>query len=309
MKRFPHLGHAAALGVFLLGGCAGQVGLRPSATSSFDSAGSPIDAELAPAAPAEVAADLPAARPQLIRRANLQLRVESVEDAQDSVEAIVLQRGGDILGLQASRPEPGARRSISLSLRVPQARLDRTLEELAALGTVLSQQITAEDVTNQLVDFDARLKNLQRTEQTLLEIMERSGKVADVLEVARELANVRQSIEQIDASLTNLRNQVAFSSIDVYVIEARVTTPQVSRPAIEQLRSAWQQSVRSLGSFSIGFLRLLIWLLVFSPYLLSFGIALILVYRYRRSSKRTQATIAVTQETQAREVINNNDEK
>ncbi len=54
---------------------------------------------------------------------------------------------------------------------------------------------------------------MQKTESTLLEIMERSGSVSDVLKVAQELSDVRQSIEQINAQLKSLQNQVAYSTI------------------------------------------------------------------------------------------------
>jgi len=304
MQRPRHLPAIAALSVLLLGSCSSASLTRgPEASGAFADAEAPVEEALVAQAPADTPAP-PAARPQLIRRANIRLEVESALESRNKIEAIVSRQGGDILGLQESQPSPGSQRSTVLRLRVPQASLNGALDELAGLGTVLYQEVTAEDVTSQLVDLQARLKNLRRAEDTLLEIMERSGSASDVLEVARELANTRQTIEQIDASLKNLRNQVAFSSIEVYVVEAQATTP-IARSVSQQLRETWQQSTRSLKTFSTSLLRWLVWIFVFSPYWLAIGILLyclrFLPRRRRRKANRvedrTQASIAPTKPT------------
>jgi hypothetical protein len=74
------------------------------------------------------------------------------------------------------------------------------------LGTVENRNITAADVGDRLVDFQARLTNLQKTEANLQKIMARAGSVRDVLSFAQELSNVRETIEQIDAQLKTLQN-------------------------------------------------------------------------------------------------------
>lgn len=285
----------AALGILVLASCS-SAPPPPTASDVLPS----VEQE-APAG-ARAVSELPPARPQLVRRAAVRLRVASVAESQKEIGAIVLRQGGDILGSQSGQPEPGSRRSAALQLRVPQEQLDETLAALAALGTVLSRQVFAEDVTNQRVDLEARLRNLRRAEQTLLEIMERSGTVADVLEVARELTATREAIERIDTSLTNLKNQIAFSSIEISIVEARATTTPVARPLGEQLQAAWQQATRALGTLSSGLLRAIVWLLVFSPYWLSFGAIAIFIRRYRRAStgqERLPATATADSENES----------
>jgi peptidoglycan hydrolase CwlO-like protein len=91
------------------------------------------------------------------------------------------------------------------------------------LGTVENRNITAADVGDRLVDFQARLTNLQKTEANLQKIMARAGSVRDVLSFAQELSNVRETIEQIDAQLKTLQNQVAYSTITLN-LEAAVSS-------------------------------------------------------------------------------------
>ena len=82
------------------------------------------------------------------------ITVDSVEDGIATVMAIARQQQGEVLGLQDETPGGyGNRHRAYLQLRVPQAKLDATLETLAKLGMVQQRSIQAEDVSNQLVDF------------------------------------------------------------------------------------------------------------------------------------------------------------
>lgn len=234
----------------------------------------------------------PRANPQLIRKAALTLIVNSLDKSIQQVLAIVRQQQGDLLGLEDKKPLDSARHTVSLQIRVPQKQLDTTLDQLTQLGNVQSRTITAEDVTDQLVDFQARLRNLQKTESTLLEIMERSGSVGDVLKVAQELSNVRQSIEQINAQLKSLQNQVAYSTITLK-LEAAVSTTTPERSLGSQVQETWNTSTYSLREFSISLLRLGIWLMVYSPYLLLLAAA---IYGYTKLQKSHARPITQTSE-------------
>ncbi|MEH2123472.1 DUF4349 domain-containing protein [Nostoc sp.] len=237
-------------------------------------------------------------RPQLIKKAAISLTVNSVDRSIDAVSQIINQQQGDLIGLKQQQPKnDNPRYTATIQLRIPENRLEPTLEQLAKLGTVESRNITAEDVGDRLVDFQARLTNLQKTEANLQKIMDRAGSVRDVLSVSQELSNVRQTIEQIDAQLKNLKNQVAYSTITLN-LEAAVssTSPQ---PAFGlQVQETWNNSTHSLSAFSVGLLKLGIWLIVYSPYLLIF---VALIYGFRRwrrthSPRLTQTPESTTSE-------------
>ncbi|NJR38499.1 MAG: DUF4349 domain-containing protein [Leptolyngbyaceae cyanobacterium CSU_1_4] len=221
----------------------------------------------------------PRSQPQLIKTANLQITVQSVTTSLDRVKAIAQQHQGDILNLRDEIPTDSNRfRAASVQLRVPQAKLEAALQALKALGSLDRQSITAEDVSAQLVDSQARLKNLRKTEATLLEIMERSGGVSDVLKVAQELSNVRNQVEQITAQLTALQNQVAYSSVQLNLVE--VTASVRSQPAVgAQVNNTWESATASFGKFTVDLLQLGIWLMVYSPYWLLLGAIATLGYR------------------------------
>jgi hypothetical protein len=118
------------------------------------------------------------------------------------------------------------------------------------------------------VDIQARLTNLRKTEVNLQKIMDRAGSVRDVLSVAQELSQVRQSIEQIAAQLKNLQNQVTYSTITLK-LEAAVSSSGTQRALSSQLQESWNKSTNSFGDFTVGLLKLGIWLMVYSPYFLA----------------------------------------
>ncbi|WP_414581164.1 DUF4349 domain-containing protein [Scytonema sp. PCC 10023] len=256
-------------------------------------------ADTAPAAPADAsestsataqAAQVTRSRPQLIKKAAMTLIVDSVDKSIDAVSQIISQQQGNLMSLDEQQPKnESARHTAMIQLRVPENLLEPTLEKLAKLGTVQSRNITAVDVADQIVDIQARLSNLQRTESNLQKILDRAGSVRDVLSVSKELSNVRQSIEQIDAQLKNLQNQVTYSTITLN-IEAAVSGSAPQRAFGSQMQEAWNNSTHSLAEFSVGLMKLSIWLIVYSPYLLILAAAIYGLTRWRRNAQPIAST-------------------
>ncbi len=227
--------------------------------------------------------EAPKAAPQLAKTADMSLEVLSIEEALDKASTIATQKKGDILSLENNKPQKlGSRHQALMRIRVPQGNLELTLDALKELGTLESESITAEDVSEQLVDVKARLRNLRRQEDSLLKIMERAGSMGDTLQVSKELNNTRQSIEQIDAQLKNLTNRVAYSTI---TLNLTASVGSNSQPAVgSQMQKAWSNATQSFQGLTMGLLRLIIWLAVHSPYLLVLG-AGIFFWRNRRKKK------------------------
>lgn len=276
------------LGQILLGSCSAAVNeAQPQAATG----GAPAEADLAekslqqsnlaqPERSVTTPSKAVAAQPktQLIKTASLELRVQNVETTTQKVTAVVTARGGDLLGLQDQVPEDlETRRTATFKFRVPQAELDATLADLSKLGTIETRSIQAEDVSSQIVDSEARLRNLRKSETVVLGIMERSGSVADVLKVSQELGQIRSQVEQIQAQVQNLKGQVAYSSINL-TLRAAITQNQQGEPLGDRLKETWSQSTHAVGETTTNLLRLALWLLVFSPYLLG-GAGLIWLIR------------------------------
>ncbi len=222
-----------------------------------------------------------AGQTQLIKRAQLSLVVDSVDESLKSASQIIRTHQGDILDLQDNQIE-AAQRTAYLRIRVPQANLDPLLDALGGLGTVQQQGLSAEDVSTQIVDAQARLRNLRKSEESLLKIMERSGEISHVLEVSRELSRVREQIEQIDARVQNLQTQVRYSTVDL-TLAAAVAAQPIGRPLGETISTTWRNATQSVGDLTVGLMQIGLWLLAYSPYLLVIAIASVVGYRTIRN--------------------------
>ncbi|MFM6452916.1 MAG: DUF4349 domain-containing protein [Planktothrix sp.] len=233
--------------------------------------------EIANSAPGQTTPE-PKKQSQLIKRAQLTLVVQSIHQTTESITQIIQKQQGDILKFEAQKsPNNSQRQTAYLEFRVPQQRLEITLNALTKLGTVENQMITAEDVSDQLVDFQARLRNLRKSEEMILKIMERSGSVGDVLKAANELSTLRESIERIDAQLRNLQNQVAYSTINL-TLESAVSAASPPNNWGLRIQETWGTATHAMGEFTWLLLGLILWLFAFSPYLLIMGGA---AYGYR----------------------------
>jgi hypothetical protein len=256
------------------------------ATDPAGNSGSDSNVSGAEAVTGQAIAAVPQTRPQLIKKAELSVVVQSIDASLKSVAAIAQRQQGDVVGLQDQKPQdPSMRHTASMQIQVPQARLEATLDSLAELGNVQSRGITVEDVSNQLVDFQSRLRNLRRSEEMLLKIMERSGSMNDVLRVTQELSNVRQSIEQIDGQMKSLQGQVAFSTISLSLVEPIAASSPPQSPVGLRMQETWGQATHSMADLTVGLLNLSIWLFVYSPYLLLVGgLGAIAYQRFQKSA-------------------------
>jgi archaellum component FlaC len=205
--------------------------------------------------------------PQLVKTAELSLRLDSIDKAMVQLRQLVRSKQGDIYDFQDDRlPENGRHHQATLMLKVPSIALDNTLAEIAKLGRVESQGIKSEDVSQQLVDTDARLKNLRQQEDLTRKIMDRSGSVKDILAVSKELSVIRDQIERLDATVKNLRQQVAYSTINLKLEEAQSTIPTSDAFGL-QVEETWKNSTHAAGSLATNLALGLLWLVPFAPFI------------------------------------------
>ena len=187
------------------------------------------------------------------------------ETVRETIDGLLRGVGGFVGGMQASDVSGG--RSLRATLRVPAARLDETVRSLRSLGHVADESQSGEDVTEQVRDIEARLKNSRNTEQRLADVLRnRTGRVADILEVEREIARVREEIERMDAQRLNLERQVEYSTVTVQVTERRQATLDLGpMPIRTQLRNAFVDGVKDAYETLIA---ALVWFLGVAPVLL-----------------------------------------
>lgn len=218
---------------------------------------------------------------QLIRTGSVSIQVKDVGKALSDATLIADEQLGDVIGLSDSTPGSDAEpHTATMAIRVPQYRFAQTLEALGHLGKVTEKSVNAQDVSDQMIDAQARLRNLRRTEADMLSIMDRSGNIDQVLNVTQQISSVREQIERLDAQVQGLQYQVAYSTVNISFISPVVTT---TPSGLAVLAKTWSAALASLGAVTVGLLGVLVWLAAFSPYVLLLALVAAFVLRKLRT--------------------------
>ncbi len=224
----------------------------------------------------EITQDM-SAGPMIARTASLKISVKDVDAARASVDKIIQQFRGYAASL-AIHSEVGVPRSIESEVHVPALQSDAVLAAFKSLGRVEQEEQGGEEVTAQVIDLDARLKNAHETETRLQDILRtRTGKVSEVLEVEKVMADTRENIERMEAEQKELRGRVAYASIKLELHEEYQATLGAGTSVGRQLRNAIVDGFQAAGS---GALAVFLWLLNIAPSLLLAALILFLPVRW-----------------------------
>jgi hypothetical protein len=156
---------------------------------------------------------------KIIRNANLTLEVSGVSNSQQKLMSIAEAHQGFVVTSESTVRNPQDQKpetTVNLVVRVPAAQFGSAMDAIRAVGVrVIQEKITGQDVTEEFMDLDARIKNQKALEIQFIEIMKRAGGVDDALSVQRELADVRTQIEKLEGRKRYLENQSSLSTINV----------------------------------------------------------------------------------------------
>src|SRR5437870_11843168 len=181
-------------------------------------------AEQAEAKPGETPAPAQANR-KLIRNAAVQLEIVSFDDAVQKITALANEERGYVATTSSEKQANGKLRG-TVVVKVLPENLDRFLQKVRGLGELKNQTLGTEDVTKAYFDTDARLKNAHVMEQRLIDMLKtKTGKVADLLQVEKELARVREEIEKMQGELKYWDSQVQFATVTISIVEKDMEEP------------------------------------------------------------------------------------
>jgi len=156
---------------------------------------------------------------KIIRDADLTLEVGSPAEAQRKITSIAETLGGFVVTSESKQRQIGDARQeleVSLVVRVPATQFGLALDQIRATGSrVIQEKITGQDVTEEFIDLEARIRTQKALESQFLEIMKQAHKVADALEVQRQIADVRTEIEKLEGRKRFLENRASLSTITV----------------------------------------------------------------------------------------------
>jgi len=157
---------------------------------------------------------------RVIRTAELSVETDRPEDAARKVTAIAESKGGFVLSSDTSRwrADDGEETiAVSVVFRVPANAFDSTLDLVRELGKRVSREtVNGQDVTEEYVDLEARIKAQRAVEDQYLTILKEAKAIHDILEVQQKLGEVRTEIERAEGRRRFLENQTSLSTVTVH---------------------------------------------------------------------------------------------
>lgn len=237
-------------------------------------------------------AALQASRDYLARSAMVALQVKSIEQAAAQVRAlnarldgIVLSEniggGGDVMPLDPSRVTAETYGEITIS--VPADKLDAALTELSKLGTVIRRDTQSENVHDQYVDTDSRIKTMRASVDRVRALMARATDISQIVTLESELSRRQAELESLQSQLASLQDRIDRSPIQVSLTTDRgVIAEDPGTGFLAGLKAGWQAFADSV----VVLLTVLGAVLPFAFVLALIGIPLWLVLRRRRSAAR-----------------------
>jgi len=272
----------------LLAGCSGATEASSDAQSAVAPGSVPRQSADYSAGKTAVPAPVPApgvTDRKLARSARLALTAPKLDEVVPHARAIATGAGG-YPGQESTSAE-----SATLSLSVPAEKLDRVLDQLAGLGTVTRREISAEDVTAQVVDVDARLATQRASVDRVRALLDKAQSVAEIASVEGELTSRQATLESLERQQKSLAGQVAMATVAVSISTSAPVAD--SGGFLSGLAAGWDAFLDFCG----GFVRVLG---VVLPFAVVFGLPggllfwrLRLRFRRRRTSPLADTPAAV----------------
>ena len=232
---------------------------------------------------------------KIISNAELSLEVAKPLETQQAIGSIAASLSGFVVTSESKQSEtanmdPSKQQlTVSLVIRVPAAQFDSAVSQIVATaGRVIHRKVTGQDVTEEFIDLEARIKAQKALELQFLEIMKQATKVADAMEVQRQIAEVRSEIEKLEGRKRFLENRASLSTITVNLQTPTAVVVNTSSFG-RSVREAVASSVDLATEIVLGVIRFVILLI---PILVFFILPAALTVRYlvRRSKRLNLAT-------------------
>jgi len=180
----------------------------------------------------------------IIHQAKLQVNVEKLETAQANITKKVEEYGGYIVESNVYQ-EDDETNSGKMIVRIPEKHFQPFLQDAEGEATkILERNVTGQDVTEQYVDLESRVKSKRAVEARLLEFMGNAKKTDDLLKISTDLAKVQEEIEVMVGKMNYLENQTSFSTIELLMYENRIVVPAIDSKEL----NTWEKTKKQLAT-------------------------------------------------------------
>ena len=232
----------------------------------------------------EVAENAQSSKRKLIRNVNMSVETKSFDDFLRHLEQRTKELGGYIensYSYNGSRYSgQGRSRNANMTIRIPAQKLDEFLSDVSGSANVISRNENVNDVTLQYVDMESHRNALRAEEERLIQMMDKAETIEDLITIESRLSDIRYQLESMESQLRTYDNLVDYSTLSLDITEVEDLTPVVEQTAWEKMGSGFMNSLSSIGR---GFKNFGIAFVMNIPYILLWGVIILVIFLISRS--------------------------
>lgn len=212
---------------------------------------------------------------KIIKNGNLSFETDDLDATYKNVIAAVNKTKAFVQNDTEGKDQGAVYRSITL--RVPRENFDLLIKQISeGVSYFDTKEITSEDVTEEYVDVEARVKAKKALENRYMELLKNAHKVAEMIEIEKQLSEIREEIESKEARLKYIDQRVAMSTITIYFYRTIANKGDATVSFGRKFVNALQTGFNGISSFFI-------WMIEIWPFIL---ILVTIFYFVRRKLKK-----------------------
>ncbi|MBA4864145.1 DUF4349 domain-containing protein [Streptomyces sp. PSKA54] len=191
----------------------------------------------------------------VIRTASLTVLVKDVPKALDEARSAAEGAGG-IVGNESTIRDEDSREESRVVLRVPTEQYEEVITELQGTGKLMERKVKAQDVTDQVVDVESRIKTMRASVERVRELMDKATKLSDVVALEGELSSRQSDLEALLAQQASLKDRTSLATITLTLYEnpkKQVVKEDDDPGFLDALAGGWHAFVTLLRWIAVAF--------------------------------------------------------
>lgn len=238
---------------------------------------------------------------KVIKTANLNLQTLDFDAFATALDQKISETGAYLQYADVSGTDYyGGRKYANYTIRVPEANLDLFLAGVEGIATVTSKTLGEEDVTLSYVDTEARITALEIEQERLLELLEKAENLDSIILLEERLSEVRYSIESYKSKLRTYDDKITYSTVRIYVYEVTRVTEKEPETVWERIQTGWSDTMYDISTGAQDFL---VWAVVNLPYLVFWGMVLVVLVVALKKKKAKRKAKKLGKQSENHETI------
>ncbi len=180
---------------------------------------------------------------KIIKEGQISFETSNIDKTRDLINAIIREIGSYIA--EDSYEKSESRVAHRIVIRVPANNFDVLVQKIADVaGNIEEKNIKTLDVTEEYVDIKARIKTKKAVEMQYVQLLRKANKVEDILNIEKQLGDLREKIETVEGRMKYLQDRIAYSTLTVYYYQKTYAPTAFAKRFMEGLAIGWRLFIK-----------------------------------------------------------------